>query len=55
MNEDPTLEEIWDARQKIWQECQQDLNQLLAYYQKRQAEHPERMVVMEEIAESEIA
>lgn len=46
---DPTLEEIWAARQAIWNECNQDLQQLLAYYQQRQAQHPERIVKIEEV------
>lgn len=50
---DPTLEEIWQARQKIWNECNQDLHQLLAYYQKRQDAHPDRMIYREEIEEQE--
>jgi hypothetical protein len=51
MTPDPTLQEIWDARQKIWDECNQDINQLLALYQKRQQAYPERMIVVEEVIE----
>lgn len=46
---DPTLEEIWAARQAIWDECNQDLQQLLAFYQQRQAQHPERILTLEEV------
>lgn len=49
MKSDPTLEEIWAARQSILQECNEDLDALLAFYQQRQSKHPERLIVMEEV------
>ncbi len=55
MKTDPTLVEIWAARQSIWQECNQDLEQLLAFYEKRQSQHPERLIVMEELSEEIVA
>jgi|688.fasta_scaffold2097694_2 hypothetical protein len=48
---DPTLEEIWEAREKIWNSCNQDIHQLLAFYQQRQELHPERMISIEEVEE----
>jgi hypothetical protein len=44
MNNDPTLQEIWDARQKIWEECGETLEGLLQFYQKLQNEHQHKMV-----------
>jgi hypothetical protein len=51
MTPDPILQEIWDARQQLWKGCNQDIHQLLAFYQQRQEMHPERMMYMEELEE----
>ncbi len=32
MNNDPTLQEIWDARQKIWEECEGSSEKLFEYF-----------------------
>jgi hypothetical protein len=46
--EEPTLQEIWDARQKIWEESGESFAGLLAYYQKAEQEHSHKVVRYEE-------
>jgi hypothetical protein len=49
MDTDPTLQEIWDARQKIWEECGGSFENLLEYYRKAQNEHPHKIIRLEEV------
>lgn len=51
MNNDPTLQEIWDARQKIWEECGGSFTNLLEYYRQAQQEHSHKIVRFERIEE----
>ncbi len=49
METDPTLQEIWDARQKIWEECGGSFENLLEYYRQAQDEHPHKIIRLEEV------
>ena len=49
MNNDPTLQEIWDARQKIWENCDGDSEKLLEYYRQLQKEHSYKIVRFEQV------
>ena len=39
-----TLEEIWSARAMITEECHNNVEELIAYYQERQKIHETRLV-----------
>ncbi len=51
MNTDPTLQEIWDARQKIWEECGGNFANLLEYYRQAQQEHSHKIIRFEPLPE----
>jgi hypothetical protein len=40
--EEPTLECIWEARRRIYAQCDNDPIKLVQYYMERQKENPER-------------
>ena len=42
MIKEPTLEQIWEARRRIYAKCDNDPTKLVEYYMARQKEHPER-------------
>ena len=44
MTNDPTIERIWEVRQKIYAQCDHDPQKLVAYYIQRQKENPERLL-----------
>jgi hypothetical protein len=44
MIDDPIIEEIYQARQKIMQECHGDLKKLMEHLKAAEAQHPHRMV-----------
>ncbi len=44
MIDDPTLEEIWETRRKIYAECGNDPYKLVAYYIELQKQNPERLL-----------
>ncbi len=46
---DPIVEEVRQARQRIWEECGCDWDRLIAFLKEREAEHPERLVTAEEL------
>ncbi|MFY7997001.1 MAG: hypothetical protein ACOVSW_00190 [Candidatus Kapaibacteriota bacterium] len=39
-----SLEEIWSARASITLQCNNSIEELIAYYQERQKEHQDRLV-----------
>ena len=41
MIKEPTLEEIWEARRRIYAKCNNDPAKLVEYYIARQKENPE--------------
>jgi len=43
MNE-PTLEQIWEARRKIYARCGNDPQKLVAYFMERQKQNPQRLL-----------
>lgn len=45
--EEPTLEEIWSARQQIWKENGESFAGLLSFYQEKQKQHIEKLVSLE--------
>jgi len=47
--DDPIVEEVRQARAKIWEECGGDLNRFAAWLREQQAKHPERLVSLEEV------
>ncbi len=49
MNTDPTLQEIWDARQTIWQECEGSSEKLFEYYCRLQQDHRHKIVRLEQV------
>jgi phage tail tape-measure protein len=51
MNNDPTVQEIWDVREKIWDECGGSFANLLKYYRQTQQEHPHKIVRLDQIEE----
>ena len=42
MIKEPTLEQIWEARRRIYAKCDNDPVKLVEYYIARQKENPER-------------
>jgi len=42
MIKEPTLEEIWETRRRIYAKCDNDPAKLVEYYIARQKENPER-------------
>jgi hypothetical protein len=44
MTTDLTIERIWEARRKIYAQCDNDPQKLVAYYIQRQQENPERLL-----------
>jgi hypothetical protein len=48
---DPILDEVHDAREKIWKSCGGDWAKLFEYLQAREAQHPERLVGYEQFKE----
>jgi hypothetical protein len=44
MNEDSTLERIWETRRRIFAKCENDPAKLVQYYMERQQENAERLV-----------
>jgi hypothetical protein len=44
MKDDPVIIRIREARHRISEACGHDPAKLVAYYQKRQQEHPERLL-----------
>ncbi|MCU0426778.1 MAG: hypothetical protein MUF71_14255 [Candidatus Kapabacteria bacterium] len=49
MKDDPTLQEIWDARRKIWEDCDGNSEKLLEYYRQLQKEHSHKIVRFEQV------
>lgn len=49
MRKDPIVEEVREARAKIWEECGGDLKVLMERLRKAQEEHPERIITKEEL------
>ncbi|MBL7989878.1 MAG: hypothetical protein JNN25_00440 [Candidatus Kapabacteria bacterium] len=49
MNNDPILQEIWDARQKIWEECEGSSEKLFEYYSRLEKEHSYKIVRLEQV------
>jgi hypothetical protein len=47
MNDEPTLEQIWEVRRRIDAECGHDPFKLVEYYIKQQRENHERFVKRE--------
>ncbi len=46
---DPIVEEIHQIRAKLFAECNHDLDRYLARMKASEAEHPERLVTLEEV------
>lgn len=46
---DPIVEEVHQIRAKIFAECNNDLDQLMAYYKASEAEHKDRSITLEEV------
>ena len=46
---DPIIEEIYQAREKILEECDGDLDKLFARYRHAEKNHPERLVSAEDL------
>jgi len=44
MKIDPTIRRIRDVRHRISEQCDHDPEKLVAYYIRRQKEHPEKLV-----------
>lgn len=44
MIDDPVLEEIWEARRRIFARCDNDPYKLVAYYIELEKQNPERML-----------
>jgi len=44
MTKEPTLERIWEARRKIYEQCENDPQKLVEYYMQLQKQNPERLL-----------
>jgi len=44
MTNDPILQRIWDTRQKIYTQCDNDPVKLVAYYIERQKQNSQRLL-----------
>jgi len=49
MIDDPIVEEVYRARQKILDECDGDLNKWMERLKAAEAKHPERLVTLEAV------
>ena len=49
MNQDSTLERIWEARRRIYAKCDNDPVKLVEYYRERQKKNADRLIYAEEI------
>jgi hypothetical protein len=49
--DDPIVEEIYQARQKILDQCNGDLSKWLERLKAAEARHPERIVTLEQLRE----
>jgi hypothetical protein len=49
MIKDQIVAEVREARQRLFDECNQDLDRLLDRYRASEAEHPERLVDKEAV------
>lgn len=53
MNHDSTLERIWEARRRIYAQCDHDPVKLVEYYRERQKKNASRLIYGAEIEHSE--
>jgi len=44
MIDEPTLEQIWEVRRKIYARCDNDPQKLVAYFIERQKQNPQRLL-----------
>jgi len=44
MIDEPTLEQIWEVRRKIYAQCGNDPQKLVAYFMERQQQNPQRLL-----------
>ena len=44
MIDEPTLEQIWEVRRKIYAQCGNDPQKLVAYFMERQKQNPQRLL-----------
>jgi len=44
MIKEPTLERIWEVRRKIYAQCGNDPQKLIAYFMERQKQNPKRLL-----------
>ena len=44
MIDEPTLEQIWEVRRKIYARCGNDPQKLVAYFMERQKQNPQRLL-----------
>ena len=51
MINDPIVEEVYEARQKILDECDGDLKKWMERLRAAEAQHPERIVTLEAVRE----
>ena len=49
--DDPIVAEVHEARRRIWDECNHDLEQLIARLGAAELQHPERLVTVEQVRE----
>ena len=49
MIDDPIVEEVYRARQKILEECNGDLRQWIERLKAAEAQHPDRVVTLETV------
>jgi hypothetical protein len=46
---DPIVEEVRSAREKIWKECNYDLNKLFEFLKEKEKLHNQRVITKKEI------
>jgi len=44
MKDDPGLQRVWDARDRISKRCGYDVSKLIEYYKQKQKRHKDRLV-----------
>jgi hypothetical protein len=49
MMNDPIVEEIRETRRRIWEECNEDLDQLIARLKRGESMHKDRLVTLEQL------
>ncbi len=46
---DPIVEEVRETRRRIWEECNEDVDQLIARLKRGEAMHKDRLITLEQL------